>query len=255
MFIFKLLRSVSLTEQWTNVIGQLQLSYINYVGLKILVMFILYFHWMTYIHYQVPVLCYHMYEHSNALMKWLERFHITKFEQHASTIFKKYTTNLYLVVGLVIGAGYFTPLDTHFLPLLMLSSMMGLTGVFFLTYACSALVRLAIYRQYESYCFVGKSKEIEEYMKFMRLPKYLMRKIRLFINYKFNEHFFHEEAILNTINEQIKQDINMHCCQRLVMNVPMFQDLPVALINSIIFTLKQALFMPGQVTFINLIWM
>ncbi|CAH1640012.1 unnamed protein product [Spodoptera littoralis] len=246
MFLFKLLRCTSLKAQWKNVIGQLQLTYINYVALKIFVMLIMFFHWMTYIHYQVPILCYHLYEKTDAFIAWLKRFHIMTRAGGGYSIFEKYSTNFYLVCGLCIGAGYYTPLDTHFVPELLLSSGMGLLGLLFLTYAFSALLRLAIYHQFETYCFSGKSRELEEYMVFMRLPKYLKRKIRLFINYKFNEHFFHEEAIKNTINEQIRQDINMHCCQRLVMNVPMFQDMPVALINSIIFSLKQVLYMPGQ---------
>ncbi|PZC76467.1 hypothetical protein B5X24_HaOG204529 [Helicoverpa armigera] len=246
MFMFKLLRCQSLGAQWKNVIGQLQLTYINYVALKILAMLIMFFHWMTYIHYQVPILCYHVYEKDVAFISWLKHFNIMRNKQSASSLFQKYSTNFYLVCGLCIGAGYYTPLDTHFIPELMMSSSMGLIGLMFLTYAVSALLRLAIYRQYETYCFSGKAKELAEYMEFMRLPKYLQRKVRLFINYKFNEHFFHEDAIRNTINEQIRQDINMHCCQRLVMNVPMFQDMPVALINSIIFSLRQVLYMPGQ---------
>ncbi|KAJ8735963.1 hypothetical protein PYW08_006619 [Mythimna loreyi] len=246
MFIFKLLRSSSVQVQWNNVIGQLQLCYVNYVALKILVVLIMFFHWLTYIHYQVPILCFHFYKKDAAFLQWLKRFHVAKIEEGTTQIFQKYSTNFYLVCGLVTGAGYYTPLDTHFIPELILSSSIELTGILFLTYSLSALLRLSVYKQNEKFCFNGKSKELEEYMRFLRLPKYLKRKIRLFINYKFNEHFFHEEAILNTINEQIKQDINMHCCQRLVMNVPMFQDMPVTLINSIIFSLQQVLFMPGQ---------
>ncbi|KAH9634753.1 hypothetical protein HF086_013613, partial [Spodoptera exigua] len=245
MFIFKLLRCISLIAQWKNVMGQFQLSYITYVGLKIIIMMIMFFHWLTYIHYQVPILCHHLYEKNGAFISWLKRFHIMRRESEGS-LFQKYSTNFYLVCGLCIGAGYYTPLDTHFVPELMLSAGMSLLGLLFLTYVFSALLRLAIYHHFETYCFSGKSRELEEYMVLMRLPKYLKRKIRLFINYKFNEHFFHEEAIKNTINEQIRQDINMHCCQRLVKNVPMFQDMPVALINSIIFSLKQVLYMPGQ---------
>lgn len=248
MFIFKLLRTISLAAQWKNVIGQFQLSYINYVALKIVAMMIMFFHWMTYFHYQVPLMCYHMYQLDDSFTPWLKRFYITRNEQKSTSIFQKYSANFYLVCGLCIGAGYYTPLDTHFIPELLLSSGMELAGLLFLTYSFATLLRLAIYRQFESYCYNGKSKELEEYMLFMRLPKYLQRKIKLFINYKFNEHFFHEEAIKNTINEQIRQDINMHCCKRLVMNVPMFQDMPVALINSIIFSLTQVLYMPGQVS-------
>lgn len=247
MFIIKLLRTLSISKKWKNVIGQLQLSYVNYVAIKVMTMLILFFHWMTYLHYQVPLICYHIYEHNDDFWMWLRRFKITKDAK--DSIFEKYSTNFYLVCGLCIGAGYYTPHhDTHLIPEMLLSSFMGLVGLLFLTYSFAALLRLAVYRQFELYCYSGKYKELEEYMTLMRLPKYLQRKINLFINFKFNEHFFHEDAIKNTINEQIRQDINMHCCKKLVMNVPMFQDMPVALINSIIFSLTQVLYMPGEVS-------
>ncbi|CAH0592734.1 unnamed protein product [Chrysodeixis includens] len=245
MFMVKLLRTFSMSKKWKNVIGQFQLSYVNYVALKVGIMLILFFHWMTYFHFQVPLICYHIYDHTDGFWMWLKRFCISKTTDES--IFEKYSSNFYLVCGLCIGAGYYSPhQDTHLIPEMLLSAFMGLTGLLFLTYAFAAVMRLAVYRQFELYCYSGKYKELEEYMTLMRLPKYLQRKINLFINYKFNEHFFHEDAIKNTINEQIRQDINMHCCKNLVMNVPMFQDLPVALINSIIFSLTQVLYMPGQ---------
>ncbi|XP_047985185.1 potassium/sodium hyperpolarization-activated cyclic nucleotide-gated channel 1-like [Leguminivora glycinivorella] len=55
-----------------------------------------------------------------------------------------------------------------------------------------------------------------------------------------------EKYILNTINQHIKQDINMHTCRRLVVTVPLFKGFPIMLINTIIFALKQEVFIPDQ---------
>ncbi|XP_075975271.1 potassium/sodium hyperpolarization-activated cyclic nucleotide-gated channel 1-like [Anticarsia gemmatalis] len=248
MYVFKLLRIWSLSEAWKNVVGQMQLSYIWYVAAKVTVMGIMFFHWMTYVHYQVPTLCYHFYPMTMEFARWLKRFHIhsTHFPKR-KTLTEKYTTNLYLVCGLCIGAGYYTPLDQHIVPDFLLSSGMELVGLVFVTYAFTAMLRLTIYGQFASYLFKGKYKELEEDMEFMRLPWFLQRKINLFLSYKFNERYFNEEAIQSTMNEQLKHDINLHCCRWLVMNVPMFQDMPVALINSIVFNFNRTLFLPGEI--------
>lgn len=253
LFVFKLFRALSINDQWQNVIYQIQLSYIKYVSLKVTIMSILFFHWMTYVHYQIPNLCYHFYSlEDKAFAEWLPGFNIeTQHPARLFNIYQKYTTNLYLVCGLCIGAGYYTPLEHHFLPGFVLSFSMGLIGLVFVTYAFSELLRLTIYWQFDSYLFQGKYKELEENMGLMRLPWFLQKKIRLFLNYKFNGRYFNETEIQNTINEQIKQDINLHCCRGLVMNVPKFQDMPVAVINSIVFNLKRVLFMPGEVSHCN----
>ncbi|XP_049884527.1 uncharacterized protein LOC126379753 [Pectinophora gossypiella] len=39
----------------------------------------------------------------------------------------------------------------------------------------------------------------------------------------------------------------MFYCKKLVFNVPLFQNMPIALINTIIFSLIQVLYMPGEV--------
>lgn len=168
-----------------------------------------------------------------------------KIEQNS--LLQKYTTNLFLVCGLCIGAGYYNPVDEHIISELILTSSMGLVGMVFLTYAFSALLQLAIYSHYEKSLFNGKFRELKEYMTFKRLPEFLQKKIELFINYKYNGHYYNEEMIMSTINEQIKQEINMYGCKKMVMAVPLFQDMPIALINAIIFNLTQVLFMPGEV--------
>lgn len=104
-----------------------------------------------------------------------------------------------------------------------------------------------VYKYSGSCLYNGRLKELHAYFRFKRLPRSLQQKIQLFLNYNFNGHYFNESSILNTINEPMKQEINMHCCKRLVVNVPLFQDMPIALINTIIFSLTQVLYMPGEV--------
>lgn len=93
----------------------------------------------------------------------------------------------------------------------------------------------------------GRLKELQVYLKMHRsIPATLRDKIKLYVDYKFNGHLFNEEAIMATINEQIRQEINMFSCKKLVTNVPLFKDMPLALINTLIFSLTKVLYMPGE---------
>ncbi|CAK1540387.1 unnamed protein product [Leptosia nina] len=238
--ILKLPRLVTLKEKWRNAYEQLELSYITTAATGVVVRILLFFHWLTYIHYQVPVFCY---QASHQTYVWSQRsksFNITND-------FQRYTTNLYWVVGLCIGAGYYRPVDEFILSDLVLTSLISLAGLMFIIFSFATVFRLFVYGYTDEFTFNGKLKDVKDYMELKKLPMLLRRKILLFVNYKFNGSYFNEEYILNTINEQIKQDINMHCCKALVSKIPMFQDMPVAFVNTIVFSLVEVMFMPGEV--------
>ncbi|XP_059046934.1 potassium/sodium hyperpolarization-activated cyclic nucleotide-gated channel 1-like [Achroia grisella] len=244
MYLFKLFKLISLKQQWRNLYRQVGLSYAKAVATTVVLRTILFFHWMTYIHYQVPTFVPHFYELEGRQLAWLKEFLV--IHDTNTSVFQKYTRNLYFICGLCVGADYYSAIDDHLLPQLILNSTIGLIGLVFLSYTFTTLLRLGMYGRIDTYIYNGRLKELEEYMWFKRLPTSLQQKIKMFLNYKFYAHYFNEENIMNTINEQIKQDINMHCCKKLVVNVPLFQDMPLSLINTIVFSLTQVLYMPGE---------
>ncbi|CAG4953679.1 unnamed protein product [Colias eurytheme] len=240
MYIFKLPRLITLKDKWQNAYEQLELSYLTTAAIGVMVRVVLFFHWMTYIYYQVPVF---FSQNNYSFDVWSKRsFNMTK-----QPTFQMYSTNLFWVVGLCIGAGYYRPVDEFIISDLILTSLISLLGLIFIIFSFATVFRLFIYSQYDRFTFNGKLRDLKEYMELKRLPNFLQKKILLFVNYKFNGTYFNEEYILNTINEQIKQDINMHCCKDLVSKIPLFQEMPVAFVNTIIFNLVEAVFMPGEV--------
>ncbi|CAH2050962.1 unnamed protein product, partial [Iphiclides podalirius] len=232
MYLFKLPRLRPMQQKWVNLRKQLDLSYIATALLTVFFRTVLFFHWMTYIHYQVPLLCLGMHDTDT---EWMKRFRSVWLPYES--VLRKYTANLYLTCGLCIGAGYYTPVTVNIVPELLLTSFMGIVGLFFFVYCFTTLLRLVIYMQQEAFRYHGRLKELTEYMSLKRLPGPLRRKILLFLDHEFSAGYFNERHIMNTINERIKQDINMHCCKRLVDKVPMFGGMPIALTNTIIFGL------------------
>ncbi|XP_073958045.1 potassium/sodium hyperpolarization-activated cyclic nucleotide-gated channel 1-like [Choristoneura fumiferana] len=222
---------------------QLDLPYPWSVLIVVAMKLLLFFHWLTYLHYQLPSLFAHfLRKEDTAAWMWLKRCKVG----NTSGFFEKYVSNLYFVCGLCIGAGYYSPVNAHVCPEMILNAIMGIGGGIFLTYCFMTLLRLSLYWQYQKHSYESRVQDLEKYISNKRLPKSLHRKIQQFLSYKFSGNYLNEEQILGTINEQIKQDINMHSCKRLVANVPPLRDLPVAVVNAIIFSLKQETLVPGQ---------
>jgi hypothetical protein len=240
-YILKLLRLASMKKNWNNFYKQIGMSYCTSVTIAVITQMILFFHWMAFIYHQIPKFGI---IGPNTSSPWLQHFHKLKTD----SIVTRYTTCLFYACGLIIGAGYQKPRNDYLIEELISDSLLSIIGLIFLLYSFTTLIRVAIYNRYDTFLYHGWLKELEGYMVFKQLPNFLQRKIRLYINYKYCEHYYNERSIMDTINEQIKQDINMHCCMKLVLNVQLFKDLPVAFMNAIVFSLKKLIYMPGEVS-------
>lgn len=246
-YVLKLFRLISLQKVWHSLHKQMGLSFVAASTITVVFRCLLFFHWLTYLHYQVPLFYIDIVDTDNdrAAQNWFQRLLVKSAA--TTTVFQKYIANLYFVCGLCNGAVNHTHVLDVVDPELLMNIFLGLVGLIFSTYTFTTLLRLAVYARFDVILYNGRVKELHEYMMFKALPKTLQHKIQLFLNYKFYDHYFNEEAIMNTINEQIRQDINMHCCKKLVLNVPLFQDMPIALINTLVFALTRMLYMPGEV--------
>ncbi|XP_061709209.1 potassium/sodium hyperpolarization-activated cyclic nucleotide-gated channel 1-like [Cydia pomonella] len=240
----KLLRYRALLKIRESIMEQLEVPYFCTVIFTVIIRLVFFFNWMTYWQYQVPVICVHYYDLNNlgkAEAEWLNRLNVDP----GVDAFTKYITNLYHVCARCIGAGYVFPVRNHVIPEMVQNCITEVISLIFLIYCFMTVLRLILCSQ-SNFIFDGAMKDLEKYMSVKRLPKSLQNKIRLFINYKFGGSYMDENYILNTINQHIKQDINMHTCRRLVVTVPLFKGFPIMLINTIIFRLKQEVFIPGQ---------
>ncbi|CAG9796268.1 unnamed protein product [Diatraea saccharalis] len=243
-YLLKLFRLIAIGKAWTNISNQMQLSYVTTTSIAVLTRLVLFIHWMAYIYYQIPIIFVHYYNFKGLANSWIKRFLIE--DLYDTSIYIKYSMSLFYVGGMINGAERPSDLGFYLVEETIMSSTIGLIGLMFMVYVWSTLLRMAAYSRFAMYLYEGGLKELQNYMVFKRMPASLRDKIQVFINYKFFGHYFNERDILNTINEQIKQDINMHCCKRLVMNVPLFHEMPIAFLNAIVFKLVQVIYLPGE---------
>ncbi|KAJ3108758.1 Potassium/sodium hyperpolarization-activated cyclic nucleotide-gated channel 4 [Phlyctochytrium planicorne] len=72
-----------------------------------------------------------------------------------------------------------------------------------------------IYRQ--------KLDELNDYMKWKKLPEHLKVKMRHYYNLKYRGKFFEEHSLLDTLNESLRNEIAMYNCRDLIDQVPFLQ--------------------------------
>ncbi|XP_046815736.1 potassium/sodium hyperpolarization-activated cyclic nucleotide-gated channel 1-like [Vespa crabro] len=90
-------------------------------------------------------------------------------------------------------------------------------------------------------------RQLNQYMRHKQLPRRTQRRIINYYEFRFLHHYFRESDIINTLSLQLRQEIIMLSCQKLVENVSFFDNLPFALLNHIVTLLKSEIFLTNDV--------
>jgi hypothetical protein len=95
--------------------------------------------------------------------------------------------------------------------------------------------------------FEKKSREIEAFCEAKKLSSELSEKIQTFYKYKFQQHYFNEEAIKQSTATSLRKEITMHSCAHLISKVTLFKDIPQLLLENIINCLKMEIYFPNDI--------
>jgi hypothetical protein len=75
-------------------------------------------------------------------------------------------------------------------------------------------------------------------MRFKQIPKELQNRVVLYYEQRYRRNFFNEEVILQNVSDVLRKELQMFNCRHLVDEVPLFQGLPQAIMQSIVARLK-----------------
>ncbi|XP_076303296.1 potassium/sodium hyperpolarization-activated cyclic nucleotide-gated channel 2 [Lasioglossum baleicum] len=89
--------------------------------------------------------------------------------------------------------------------------------------------------------------QLRQYMRHMHLPYHTQTRIIQYYEFHFQRRFFRESEIMHTLSSQMKHEISMHSCRKLVENVTFFNNLPLSLLGRIVGLLKSEIFLTNDV--------
>ncbi|GJQ67837.1 hypothetical protein Trydic_g16601 [Trypoxylus dichotomus] len=89
--------------------------------------------------------------------------------------------------------------------------------------------------------------ELRDYMQHKNLPPYLHKRLLEYFEFNYQKRYFREKEILVTISGQLKQEVILHTCRKLVENVDFFRNLPTTLLVRIVTNLQMETFMTNDV--------
>ncbi|XP_076268529.1 potassium/sodium hyperpolarization-activated cyclic nucleotide-gated channel 2-like [Rhynchophorus ferrugineus] len=112
-----------------------------------------------------------------------------------------------------------------------------LSSLFFI-YILALIMEIMKGQTSAAHKYVEMERQLKDYMRHKQLPMLMRSRILTYYEFRFQKSYFREAEILETISEQLRQEINMHACRKLVENVIFFRNLPINLLVRIISCLR-----------------
>ncbi|XP_017892511.1 potassium/sodium hyperpolarization-activated cyclic nucleotide-gated channel 1-like [Ceratina calcarata] len=95
--------------------------------------------------------------------------------------------------------------------------------------------------------YQGTVAQLRQYMRHKQLPYPTQKRIIQYYEFRFQHKFFRESEIIHTLSSQMRHEISMHSCRKLVENVTFFNNLPLSLLGRIVALLKSEIFLTNDV--------
>ncbi|XP_015174877.1 PREDICTED: potassium/sodium hyperpolarization-activated cyclic nucleotide-gated channel 1-like [Polistes dominula] len=90
---------------------------------------------------------------------------------------------------------------------------------------------------------------VKNYVEEKKLPKHLQNKLLNYYEYRFQGHFFKEQAISNTLSNHLNQEIMIHSSYGLLDTAKILRNLPPIVLRNLIAVLKPVIYMETDVIY------
>ncbi|XP_043801019.1 potassium/sodium hyperpolarization-activated cyclic nucleotide-gated channel 1-like [Apis laboriosa] len=203
---------------------------------------LLFFHWQTCLQWLIPLISKSMYELQRpANTSWIEvanLWEVSKSEQYLSSLMRAITT--FMRVGLI-----YTHLDNAGeVYLITLTRILGMIVPWFIV---TSVLNFLRGKNSSRLRYQGTVAQLKHFMSHKQLPYSTQKRIIQYYEFRFQYRFFRESEIINTISTQMRHEIRMHTCRKLVENVTFFNNLPLTLLGQIVALLKFEIFLTNDV--------
>ncbi|KAL2716264.1 potassium/sodium hyperpolarization-activated cyclic nucleotide-gated channel 1-like [Vespula squamosa] len=203
---------------------------------------IIFLHWLTCIFWLVPIATTSMkqpvYPRADS---WI---HYTDFWYKSKE--KQYFYSLLLTIGNCLRSGFLKN-DQRNLPDLYVVIIAQIMGALFSCYIIAKLMEYMQGTQSSKFRYQSAICQLKQYMKHKQLPRHIQYRIINYYEFRFQRLYFRESSIMYKLSLQLRQEIIMHSCRKLVENVNFFHNLPFSILNRIIALLKSEIFLTNDV--------
>jgi len=208
--------------------------------LTIIFWFIIILHWQACVNWLTPLVST-PWPQRPVNTSWIHKFDL--WEQPTD---RQYLICLLRSIAIFISAGLrgTVPQATDDIVLVIVLQLIGAIVI------CLLISRVMVYYytiRSSQIRFQDIVAEVRRYMQRRQLSRLQQLRIMTYYEYRYQLRYFRESVILITLSMQMRQEIRMHTCRKLVENVTFFDNLPLTLLTRIVTLLKSEIFLTNDV--------
>ncbi|XP_036142943.1 potassium/sodium hyperpolarization-activated cyclic nucleotide-gated channel 1-like [Monomorium pharaonis] len=243
--VLKLIRIPTVQQNVQQINTSFGISQVQHLIIWLIILTLLIFHWSSCVSYVFPYIVMHIQRKTIKVYNSDVYCILTKL--HDKSDWKVYLIFLHIGVSNLIGSNFvefknFGILDTiirYILLFLGKSYMIYLIVTFLRLLESSAKPKLKCQRI---------MYEVKEYIHQKKLPLYLQNKLIFYYEYRYQDSFFKESIISDTLSDHLNQEILFHSSQRLLDTV-ILHNLPRNILSDLINSLKLIIYLKDDVIY------
>ncbi|KAF7405036.1 hypothetical protein HZH66_003942 [Vespula vulgaris] len=234
-------RSFSL-KTYINRLAHTKLIIVSYYrNFIIFFWLIIFIHWLTCIFWLVPIATTSMkqpiYPREDSWIHYTDLWYKSKEKQ--------YFYSLLLTIGNCLRSGFLKN-DQRNVPDLYVVIIAQITGALGMWFIIAKLMEYMQGAQSSKYRYQSAIRQLKQYMRHKQLPPRIQYRIINYYEFRFQHRYFRKFEIVSTLSLQLRQEIIMHSCRKLVENVTFFNNLPFGILNRIVSLLKSEIFLTND---------
>lgn len=203
---------------------------------------VLIIHWQACIHYMVPLAVASMgIPKKPGNDSWIIEHRI--WEANGPT---KFRFSHFRAVAVFTCSGFDGP-PPHSVEDQYLVIIVQVAAAFIIATIVGALMHIFKGMNSSRLKYEAMTAQLKQYMQHKQLPLESQDRFLSYYEFRYQNNYFRESEILNTVSAQISQEIGMHSCRKLVENVTFFNNLPMSLLVRIVALLRSEIFLTNDV--------
>ncbi|CAH0582881.1 unnamed protein product [Chrysodeixis includens] len=207
-------------------------SYIVHGIVRLAVIFLITAHWCSCIMYLPSVVYYYWWGVMSKEYNYYLRVHgSTDLLLYSWEV--RYNKAILITLSAFFGTG-FTMFRSNEPEEIFCHAVIIVYAAMFMIFTLVFLIKSYLTLFGSSLRYHGLMNQVEEYMKYRQFPTHLKKRVLAFYQYRYQDRYFKEEADLNCLSEELRDEIKLHTCHTLVHKVKLFEGVPPSVVGTVL---------------------
>ncbi|XP_013137765.1 PREDICTED: potassium/sodium hyperpolarization-activated cyclic nucleotide-gated channel 1-like isoform X2 [Papilio polytes] len=218
-------------------------SYIWHRTVRHTLLFLISVHWTNCIIYILPALGY--YWTGKMPRQYTLFLNSTSGDLSSYSPGIRYNKALFITLSALVGVDP-SMLKVSTVEEFVCFSLIVFYGAMFMVYTLIFLLKIYMTYYNSATRYHGLLSQMEAYMQHKQLPAQLKIRLREFYRYRYQEQYYKEDDTLECLSDQLRHEIILHTCYKLVNRLPLLEGLPASVVGAVMGCLKPEVYLPND---------